>query len=273
MPAPARNDALAGCHALVTRTRSQAGRLSVALEDCGAVAVEVPILHHQEVDDGAGVRAAVADLGRFDDLVLTSTNAVAALLRALAQTGVPVPAALRVSAVGEATAAAARAGGLQVHLQPQTYIAEALADVLEEAGLEGRRVLYPRAKDARDVLVERLEQAGADVTLVFAYQMVRDPAAASGLQVAANAGLDVITAASSRTIGLLDEVLADSLPSDVAAWYRRLPVVAIGEATALTARALGYPVVATADPSTVDGIVAATVGWWATGPRSPSESR
>jgi uroporphyrinogen III methyltransferase/synthase len=55
---------------------------------------------------------------------------------------------------------------------PGEYRAEAVLEGLGQAAVQGRRVLLPRALEARDILPDTLRQWGARVDVVAAYQTV-----------------------------------------------------------------------------------------------------
>jgi uroporphyrinogen-III synthase len=119
---------------LVTRAAHQAGKLSEGLRALGAVPVEVPVLEIRPPESFEPLDAALAKLDSYDWLILTSANAVRAIVERAAELGCSLvqPPRLKVAAVGEATAAAARNLGLQITFIPESYVAESLV-----AGLAG----------------------------------------------------------------------------------------------------------------------------------------
>jgi uroporphyrinogen-III synthase/uroporphyrinogen III methyltransferase/synthase len=121
---------LTGKKILVTRAAHQAGKLSSALRELGATPVEVPVLEIQPPQDPAPLEKAIRRLDTYDWLILTSANAVKAVIESSATMGATFGhAALPlVAAVGESTAAAARDAGLAVALVPENYVAESLVD-------------------------------------------------------------------------------------------------------------------------------------------------
>jgi uroporphyrinogen III methyltransferase/synthase len=83
-----------------------------------------------------------------------------------------VPRETKVAAIGPATAGALEAVGLRVDVVPEEFRAEALIEAIKDGSLAGRRVLIPRAKVAREVLPEKLREAGAEVVVPAAYETV-----------------------------------------------------------------------------------------------------
>ena len=129
---------LAGRRVLVTRAAHQAGKLSEGLRALGADPVEVPVIEIRPPLDFAPLNRALRELGSYDWLILTSANTVQALVDRAAALGLNWAAAdrLKVAAVGEVTATAARQVGLPVALVPETYVAESLVDSLLRQGHE-----------------------------------------------------------------------------------------------------------------------------------------
>jgi uroporphyrinogen-III synthase len=115
---------------LVTRAAQQAGKLSSALRELGATPVEVPVLEIQPPEDSAPLEKAIRRLDSYDWLILTSANAVRAVVECSAAMGATFSHAAfpRIAAVGAATASAARDAGLSVALVPEIYVAEDLVN-------------------------------------------------------------------------------------------------------------------------------------------------
>ena len=78
---------------------------------------------------------------------------------------------VQLCAVGPSTGARLQRYGLRVDLMPAEYRAEAVLEALSAAaGLNGQRILLPRADIARELLGDELREAGAEVTEVVAYR-------------------------------------------------------------------------------------------------------
>ena len=133
---------LAGRRVLVTRAAHQAGRLSEGLRALGAEVLEVPVLEIRPPASFGPLDKALRQLDRYDWLILTSANTVRAVSERTAELGLRLetPAGLKVAAIGDATAAAARKAGFPVTLVPETYVAESLLKGLTRV-VSGRRVL------------------------------------------------------------------------------------------------------------------------------------
>jgi uroporphyrinogen-III synthase len=167
---------LAGVRVVVTRGSRQAGGLAAALAAAGAAVEPLPLLEVVPPAEPAPLARAAAELPLYDWVVLTSTNAVHALLP-----GAPValPPRLRTAAVGAATAAALRGLGVEPTLVAAAGDESAgglLAALLPHLDC-GQRVLLPQAADALPTLRDGLRAAGIAAVAVAAYDK-RLPAAA-----------------------------------------------------------------------------------------------
>jgi uroporphyrinogen-III synthase/uroporphyrinogen III methyltransferase/synthase len=246
---------LAGRRVLVTRAAHQASKLSDGLRALGAEPVEVPVLEIRPPISFDPLDAALRQLDSYDWLILTSANAARALAERAAALRIALaqPARLKVAAIGEATAEAARKAGLQVALVPEAYVAESLVEGLL-ARAAGQRILLARAAVARDVIPDALREAGAEVDVVDAYRNVLPEAAPEQLRRAIADGLDAATFTSSSSA----THLAEAARKAGIEWpFEGVPAVSIGPITSQTLRDLGWPPAAEASPSDIPGLVAA----------------
>jgi len=248
---------LAGLTVLVPRARDQAGDFSALLRARGAEPLEVPTIEIRPVASTAELDRAVGDLaaGRFDWVVLTSVNGVAAV-RARAEALGHGPAAVttaKVAAVGPATEAALRLWGVELDLVPEVATTAALgaAFAARPAASGSGRVLLARADLANPELAATLRDKGWAASEVVAYHTVPvgtlDPAARRRLD---GGEVDwVAFTASSTVTGFLRGYGGPPPPG--------VRVAAIGPVTAGTARSAGIRVAATAADHTIGGLVAA----------------
>lgn len=248
---------LAGRRVLVTRALHQAGKLSKGLRELGAEPVEVAVLEIRPPASFEPLEEALRQLANYDWLILTSANTVRALIERAATLEIALvqPARLKVAAIGEATAAAARLSGLQVAFVPETYVAESLVTGLL-ARTAGQRILLARATVVRDVIPDALRAAGAEVDVVEAYRNVLPEAAPEQLRRAVDEGLDAATFTSSSSA----THLAEAARAAGVAWpFAAVPAISIGPITSQTLRELGWPPAVEANPSDIPGLIAAVV--------------
>jgi uroporphyrinogen-III synthase/uroporphyrinogen III methyltransferase/synthase len=245
--------ALAGRRVLVTRAAHQAGKLSNGLRALGAEPVEVPVLEIRPPADLAPLDDALRSVDTYDWLILTSANTVRVLVERAAALDVPlvVGPRLKVAAVGEATATAARQAGLPVAVVPETYVAEALVESL--AGLSaGRKILLARAEIARDVIPDALRAAGAQVDVVDAYRNVMPAAAPELLRAALKKGIDAATFTSSSSVTHFADA---ARAAGIAFPFAGVRAVSIGPITSRTLRDLGWEPAVEATVSDIPGLI------------------
>lgn len=76
------NKPLFGKHVVITRSRTQASRLTEVLEDLGAFCTEIPSIKIESPDDGwASIDQGIEKLAEYNWIVFTSQNGVDAFLR------------------------------------------------------------------------------------------------------------------------------------------------------------------------------------------------
>ena len=249
---------LAGQRILVTRAVHQVGKLSDGLKALGAEPVEVPVLEIRPPDSYEALDKALRKLEPpqpFDWLILTSANTVQTVAARCRQLDVDVAEikALRVAAVGSATAEAARKAGFRVTVVPDSYNSEGVVAALGSTIL-GKRVLLARAKVARDVIPDALTAAGALMTVVDAYQTALPDGAKEALVEALKVGVDAATFTSSSTVRNLAEVAREA---GIVFPFDGVKAISIGPVTSATLREHGWEPAAEAGASDIPGLIEA----------------
>jgi uroporphyrinogen III methyltransferase/synthase len=234
---------LFGWRVLVPRTRQQAGSLSAALRRSGAVPEEVPTISVEPPRNPQQIDKAVRGMveGRYEWIAFTSGNALRAVKEKLAEYGLDARAlsGLKVAAVGEKTADALRAWGIEPDLLPSgEQSARGLLldwppydEVLDPIN----RVFLPRADIATETLAAGLVEMGWEVDDVTAYRTVRAAPPAVETRDAIKSGkFDAVVFTSSSTVRNLVGIAGKPHASTV--------VACIGPATAKTAEEHGLRV-------------------------------
>jgi len=263
---------LFGRRVVVTRARAQAGELSAELEKLGAEVLEFPTIEVRPPDDFGPLDEAIRDLDSFDWLVFTSANGVEAFVERLERHGLDlraVPRDAKVAAIGPATAERVRETGLRVVVVPREFRAEALIEELAGDELAGKRVLIPRARVAREILPDKLREAGAEVVVPPAYESVPSSEGKDELARRLEVGeVDCVTFTASSTVenfvGAFGEGEARRLLSGTR-------VACIGPITADTARGRGIRVDVEAREYTIPGLVEAVADLFAADPAKRGE--
>ena len=257
---------------VVTRARAQAGELSVELERLGAEVYEFPTIQIQAPEDFGPLDAAIRDLDSFGWIVFTSVNGVEAFLERLWHHGLDlraVPRRAKVAAIGPATAQRIEEVGLRVDVVPEEYRAEALIEVLETDSIAGKRVLIPRAKVAREILPDKLREAGAEVVVPPAYESAPSSEGKNELARRLGAGeVDCVTFTASSTV---ENFVGAFGPGEAVGLLAETRVVCIGPITAETARGHGLRVDTEAEEYTIPGLVEAVEDLFAADPAKRGE--
>ena len=247
---------LANKRILVTRAAHQAGKLSEGLRAAGAEPVEVPVLEIQPPASYDALDAAVRNLTSYDWLILTSANAVHALVQRTAACGIVYnESKLQIAAVGKATAEATRLAGFTVALTPKEYVAESLIESLADLA-SGQRILLARAAIARDLIPDTLRATGAIVDVVDAYQNAIPHDAPPKLRAALASRIDAATFTSSSSVTHLAEV---ARAAGISFPFTGVKAISIGPVTTATLREHGWPPAAEADPHDIPGLIAAVI--------------
>ena len=248
---------LFGWRVLVTRAQSPRSSLAQALADAGAEVVEAPATRIEPLDPGC-LRGAIAHLDAYDWIIFTSQNGVELFWAALRDSGLDARAlsALRVAAVGPATAASLLDHGIAVDVTPERFIAEGVLDSLAVRGdVAGTRVLYVAAEGARDVLPNGLTGMGARVDVVPIYRSVPDAPGTETIRVFAQG-------ATERTLAAFTSASAVRAFAEAAGEGRgRVAAASIGPATTAAAREAGLTVCVEAERSTIPSLVEAIVAY------------
>ncbi|HVQ92000.1 MAG TPA: bifunctional uroporphyrinogen-III C-methyltransferase/uroporphyrinogen-III synthase [Mycobacteriales bacterium] len=231
---------LYGWKVLVPRTKEQAGAMSERLRAYGAIPVEVPTIAVEPPRTPAQMERAIKGLvtGRYEWIVFTSTNAVRAVREKFAEFGLDARAfaGVKIACVGETTAAAVRAYGIEPELTPSEEQSSEglLADfppydsVLDPID----RVLLPRADIATETLAAGLRERGWEIDDVTAYRTVRAaPPAAEIRDAIKSGGFDAVCFTSSSTVRNLVGIAGKP--------HARTVVACIGPQTAATASEFG----------------------------------
>lgn len=252
---------LRGRRIVVTRAREQAVGLIKRLRDLGAEPLECPAISIAPLHDFVQLDAAISSLYSYDWVIFTSVNGVHAFIARLhaAGKGVSTLCARKLGAIGPATGAALLALGCKPAFMPDTYVAEAIIEQIED--VEGCRILLPRADIAREALAIGLRERGAQVDEVAAYRTVHTGETVSLAGLLSTNSVDAITFTSSSTVSYTVEAIIEAGydKAQVIRLLNQVAVVCIGPITAATARECGLRVATVATEYTTGGLVEALV--------------
>src|SRR6202171_5986743 len=242
-----------------TRTRNQAAALTTQLRALGADVFELPTIRIEPPTDLREFAELVQDAHGYDWIVFTSPNGVDAFFEIFYKLydDAREIGAVKIAAIGPATAQRVKDFHLHVDLQPEEFVAEAIVrEFQKEGGVENLRILLARAEKARDVLPRELSKLGAIVDEAFAYRTVPETRDVTGARRRLlEEGADLITFTSSSTV---ENFLALGLP-----WPKGMQVASIGPVTSKTARDGGLKVDVEARRHDIEGLVEAIRNFFA----------
>ena len=199
---------LFGQRVVVTRTRKQASKLTVALKDYGAEVMEIPTIKIVPPTDNEPIIESITGIGSYDWIIFTSPNGVTHFFDYFfkAYRDVRDLGNLRFAAVGPATAKKLKELHLTVDLMPEVYTAEATAQaLLDFQNVENISVMLARAEEANSELPKLLEDQGAIVDDIAFYKTVPETEDRNGAAESFEEdGADWITFASSSAVKSFD---------------------------------------------------------------------
>jgi uroporphyrinogen III methyltransferase/synthase len=253
---------LYGKTVVVTRSRAQASSLVALLAAAGACCLEVPTIEVAPPDDFGPLDRAIQDLSRFQWLIFTSVNGVAAFMARLFGHGRDVRAlgGVKLAAIGPATAQALEPYGLKADVVPPAFKAEVLLSALSSQVQPGTRILLGRAQMAREVLPQGLVRLGAEVTVAPVYKTRAPRGIPPEAQAALQGGrVDVLTFTSSATVHNFAKLVGKERLRQLAG---PAAVAAIGPITAATLREYGLTPQIQPQDYTIPALAAAIVAYF-----------
>jgi len=253
---------LSGFKILLTRTRAQASFLSDQLAEKGAEVREIPTVEIAPLPLSRTAEKWLREIGNYDWIILTSSNAVEILMANLFKLKKDARqlANVKLACVGSATAKSLKSFGLQADLIPEDYKQEGLIQSLRHKPLHGKKILFARAKEGRDILLKFLKAKGALVDFWPLYENRIPPGTGDKIRrlFAEEGGVDLLTFASSSSA---DHFYGLFSPVQRKKWLRSLPAAVIGPVTAASVKKWGGKVVLQPRSYTMPALVAAIEKW------------
>lgn len=245
---------LFGKRIIVTRAREQASDLVGMLSDLGAECLEFPTIKVEPPDDFRPLDKAIENLSKYDWIIFTSVNGVDFFFKRLFTNGMDMRSfhKIKTAVIGPATSGRLFCYGLKSDVVPESYRAESVVDAFRKENLKGKKILLPRAEEARAILPEELSKMGAAVDEITAYRTRAVTDEASDLiKEFQNKTIDLITFTSSSTVknfaALIPKDMFEGLIKDVT-------IAAIGPITADTAKEMGLHVSIISESFTIPGL-------------------
>jgi len=220
---------LDGRSVLVTRAEDQSREVVDHIQKLGGAAICFPMIEITGPDSWDACDDAVINLKNYSAVIFTSANAVRGFMTRIEN---KFPRAkkslnqLTVYAVGDKTKSVLMNYGVTTDDVPVDYTAEALVEIIQNAGCAGKRFLLPAGNLTRDVIENGLQNAGAIVDRVQVYT-TKKPGNIDTVrleQLLHERSLDVITFFSPSSAHHFFEIIDPGLVQDI-------PVAVIGKTT------------------------------------------
>jgi uroporphyrinogen III methyltransferase / synthase len=253
---------LFGKRIIVTRAREQASGFLAALRDMGAEALEFPTIKVVPPESWEGLDRGIHEVEAYQWLVFTSVNGVKYFFDRLEPLDKDVRdlKGLKIAAIGPATAEAVKSKGLRIDLVPEEYRAESVVEAFRKEDIQGKRVLLPRAREAREILPRDLEKLGAVVDVVEAYRTVKPEEDKAGIQEMLQRGhIHMVTFTSSSTVSNFMDTFHGEPILD---WMNEVAVACIGPVTAKRAEEKGLKVTLEPPEYTIPSFIKAIVQYF-----------
>ncbi len=246
---------LLGKKIVVTRARAQASAFVTLLRKYGAECIEIPTIKISAPKDNLLLEKNIDDIDSFDWVIFTSVNGVKFFFDTLFAKNLDVRALghLKFACIGPVTKEKLKEFGIISDVLPETYRAESVVKAFSDREIKDKKILIPRAKEARAILPDQLKEMGAYVHEVTAYETsLVDSDKTTIVKMLENNEIDIVTFTSSSTV----KNFVDLLPSDK---YRELikdiTTACIGPITDKTAESLGFKPDIVATNYTIEGLV------------------
>jgi uroporphyrinogen III methyltransferase / synthase len=256
------NRPLLGKKIVVTRAREQSSDLVAKLSEMGADVLECPTIKVVPSEDLSPLDSAISGLKSYDWIVFTSVNGVRHFFERLFVKGLDVRSMghLRTAAIGPATADMLFNFGLKTDIIPESFRAESVVEAFLKENIAGKKILLPRAQEARPILPVELKKMGAGVDEIITYRTIQDCQNVDILlEDLQNNGIDMVTFTSSSTVKNFKALIPDDMFFSL---LDGVTVACIGPITADTAKELGFKVHVTADEYTIPGLCNAIVQYY-----------
>ena len=252
---------LAGRRIVVTRARAQASEFTRAMEALGGEVVQFPAIEIVPPSTYGALDRAIRRIDTYHWIIFTSVNGVKHFWKRFLRLGKNAGdlRGIRIGAIGPRTAKEVESVGL-IAVVPRQYRAEAILEMLGPDGVRAKRILLPRAAQARDVLPRTLERWGAKVEVVEAYRTVAAHEDAGRLRsLLLQKKIDVVTFTSSSTVSYFSGLFS---AEELEKLLSRCMVACIGPITQKTAEGMGIRVDVVAGEFTIPGLTRAIVEYF-----------
>ncbi|MGC8685100.1 MAG: uroporphyrinogen-III C-methyltransferase [bacterium] len=249
---------LFGKKVLITRMEKDALFLRQSLEQLGAMVIEQPTIQLVPPDDYTPVDRAIHRLDTYDTIIFTSANAVHRFIDRLWFNGYDTRKFrdAKIVAIGPKTAQAMESFKIRVDNVPDEFKAEGVIALFKD-NVNGKKILIPRAQEAREILVEALRRAGAEVDVVPVYKTIKAEVKQDNLPLLKQ-GVELAIFTSSSTVTNFFDMFGE----DAFKILSHADIACIGPITASTVKSMGLDVAIQPSSYTVEDLVEEIIAYY-----------
>ena len=162
---------LFGKKIVVTRARKNSSSLTERIFDNGGESIEIPTIEIKPIKNKKNNKI-IKNTKNFDWIVFTSVNGVDQFMDRFLEEKKDIRelGKIKIAAIGSETARSISKRGLSVDLVPKKFVAESLIDEFKKRRINNTKILIPRAKGSRRILIDGLLKLKNDVKEIFVYE-------------------------------------------------------------------------------------------------------
>lgn len=167
------NKPLFGKKIVVTRARKDASNLVNKIFENGGEAIEIPTIEIKPLKTKSTLDT-IKKINDYDWIIFTSVNGVSQFFKNFFSEFDDIRSLgnIKIAAIGSETARNINSYGLKVNLVPRKFIAEALVSEFKTRKISNQKILIPRAKGSREILVDELKSLGNKIKELKIYESI-----------------------------------------------------------------------------------------------------
>lgn len=246
---------LFGKNIMVTRCRTQSSSLVEKINDMGGNPIEIPTIKIEKIENNIELENEIKQIQAYSYIIFSSKNAVEIFFDKLNEIGYDCRDLynIKICAVGSETAKYIKSRGINPDIVPKKYVAEGLYEELKDLVNENDKILIPRAKNARDFIINKLSEI-CSVKEVITYESVIDSSKKEeAIKIIQSEEVDYITFSSSSTVKNFITLIGEENLNKL----NDLKIISIGPITTKTIEEFGLKVYRESEEATIDSMIAA----------------
>ena len=239
---------------MVTRPDPGGAELCELIQAQGDIPLHFPTIEFAPPQDVSAFEQTIKQLGQQDWLLFVSPQAVRASVPAIRRAWPQFPASVQFAAVGAGTAKALEQAGYRVNCLPDSeWSSEGLLDSDEFQAIEDQHVAVIRGEGGREILEKILEDRGAEVISVVAYERARPEVDTRPyLALLGDGKIDAIVCTSFEGVSNLKQLIGE------AGWpaLKQVPLIVVSERIKALAWDAGFQTIWVATNASHEAILA-----------------